>query len=111
MRISAGRIQPLASPLCAVCRSWTPSSMQLCWTWRECPETGGIRHAQKALCDYPCDFETIEVLLSHLSQNPLQCAPDVLCSKSTEDPYLYFLSDEKKVPSGIVDLVTKSKAI
>jgi hypothetical protein len=26
-------------PLCAVCRFWTPFSMQLCWTWRECPET------------------------------------------------------------------------
>jgi hypothetical protein len=29
---------------------------------------GGIRHAQKALCGYPYDFETIEVLLSYLSK-------------------------------------------
>ncbi len=41
-------------------------------------------HAQKALCDYPCDFEAIEVLLPHYSQNSLQSALDVLRSNTPE---------------------------
>jgi len=72
---------------------------------------GGIRHAQKALCDYPCDFETIEVLLSHLFQNPLQCAVDVRCSNSTEDHYFYFSGNEEEVPPSSMDLSIERKAI
>src|SRR6266567_1645691 len=67
LRISAGRTQPLASRLrrLPVLDAIQHAALldMACMSGN-----GSIRHAQKALCDYPCDFETIEVLLSHFFQ-------------------------------------------
>ena len=84
--------------------------MHLCWTWRECPETVAYGTPRK-LCDYRCNFETIEVLLSHLFQNPLECTVDVRCSNSTEDHYFYFSGNEEEVPPSSMDLSIERKAI
>jgi hypothetical protein len=53
----------------------------------------------------------IEVLLSHLQQNPLQCFLDTIRRERTENSCLHFLSHEKEVPAGGMDLAIKGEAI
>ena len=70
-----------------------------------------VRHTKKAVLNHFCDFETIEVLLSHLQTDPLQCFLDTFCRERTENSCLHFLSHEKEVPAGGMDLAIKGEAI
>ena len=70
-----------------------------------------VRHTKETVLNHFRDFEAIEVLLSHLQTNSLQCIFDTLCRERTENSYLHLLGHEKKVPAGGVNLAIKGKAI
>src|SRR5713226_4663495 len=70
-----------------------------------------VWHTKKAVLNYFRDFEAIEVLLSHLHKNPLDCFLDTFCRERTENSCLHFLSYEKEVPAGGMDLAIKGEPI
>jgi hypothetical protein len=51
-----------------------------------------IRHTKKAILNHLRDFETIEVLFSHLQKYSLQCFLDIVGRERTENRCLRFLS-------------------
>jgi hypothetical protein len=57
------------------------------------------------------NFETIEVLLSHLQKYSLQCFLDIVGRERTENSCLDFLSHEKEAPAGGMDLELTADAI
>jgi len=70
-----------------------------------------VGHAQKALGNDPSDFEAIEILPPHFSQNSLQCVLDLLRSKSAEEHHLDLCRHEKEVPAGGLDFAIEAEAI
>jgi hypothetical protein len=70
-----------------------------------------VGHAQKALGNDPSDFEAIEILFPHFSQDSLQCVLDLLCSNSAKEHHLNFCRHEKEVPAGGLDFAIKAEAI
>jgi len=70
-----------------------------------------VWHPKKAVLNHFRDFEAIEVLLSHLQTNPLQCFWDIFGRERTENSCFHFLSHEKEVPAGGMDLAIKGEAI
>src|SRR6266851_4626346 len=66
-----------------------------------------VWHTKKAVLNYFRDFEAIEVLLSHLHKNPLDCFLDTFCRERTENSCLHFLSYEEEVPAGGTYLANK----
>jgi len=80
---------------------------------RSLAEYDGVRancdvwHAKKAVLNHFRDFQAIEVLLSHLQKNPLQCFLDTLRRERTENSGLHFLSHEGIVPSDAANLLVE----
>jgi len=70
-----------------------------------------VWHTKKAVLNHFRDFKAIEVLLSHLQTNPLQCFLDTFCRERTENSCLHFLGHEKEVPPRGMDLAIKGEAI
>jgi hypothetical protein len=70
-----------------------------------------VRHTKKAVLNHLRDFETIEVLFSHLQTNPLQCFLDTFRRERTENSCLHFLSHEKEAPAGGMDLAINGEVI
>jgi hypothetical protein len=74
---------------------------------RSLAEYAGLRancnvwHTKKAVLNHFRDFKAIEVLLSHLQKNPLQCFLDILRRERTE------FSHEKIVPSDAANLLVE----
>ena len=70
-----------------------------------------VGHAQKALGNDPSDFEAIEILFPHFSQDSPQCVLDLLCPNGAEEHHLNFCCHEEEVPAGGLDFAIKAKAI
>jgi hypothetical protein len=66
-----------------------------------------VRHTKKAVLNHLRDFETIEVLLSHLQKYSLQCFLDIVGCERTENRCLRFLSHEGRVPSDAAELLVE----
>jgi hypothetical protein len=58
-----------------------------------------VRHTKKAVLNHFRDFETIEVLWSHLQKYSLQRFLDIVGHERTENRCLRFLIHEGAVPS------------
>src|ERR1700682_4330656 len=71
----------------------------------------GVGHAKKALGHAPSDFEAIETLPPHFSEDSLQCVLDLLCSQSAKEHHLNFCCHEKKVPAGGLDFAIKAEGV
>src|SRR2546423_7920464 len=72
---------------------------------------GSVGDAKNALCNDPSDFEAIEVLHPHFSQDSLQCVLDLFRSTSAKENYLDLCRHEKEVPPCGMDLAIKGEAI
>jgi hypothetical protein len=66
-----------------------------------------VRLTKKAVLNHFRDFETIEVLLSHLQKYSLQCFLDIAGRERTENRCLRFLSLEGTVPSDAAELLVE----
>src|SRR6202140_2416127 len=71
----------------------------------------GIGQTQKTLCNDSGYFETIEVLPTHLAQNPMQRMLDLLCSQRAKNHYFHFRRDKKEIPSRGANLAIESETI
>jgi hypothetical protein len=61
---------------------------------------GYVRHTQKAMVRYFCDFKTIEVCISYLCENLLQGPVNASGREPAKYGGLYFGSHEEAVPPG-----------
>src|ERR1700688_2564869 len=71
----------------------------------------GIGHAQESFGNYPRDFETIEIMPSHFSQDSRESILNLVGAPASQEYSLKFCRHKKEAPSGSVDLAIQCKAI
>src|SRR5579864_5518459 len=71
----------------------------------------GIGYAEETPGNDASDFEAIEVLALHFSQDSLQRVLDLVRSHRAKEHRLYFRRHKKEVPSGRMDLAIKGETI
>ncbi len=71
----------------------------------------GIGHTKKAVGYNAGHFEAVEVVKSHLRENPVHGVLDLGRSGSAKEHYLYFCSHKKEVPPRGMDLAIEGETI
>ena len=71
----------------------------------------GIGHTKKAVGYNAGHFEAVEVVKSHLRENPVQGVLDLGRSRGAKEHHLYFCRHEKEVPPRGMDLAIEGETI
>src|SRR6266404_2772410 len=71
----------------------------------------GIGHTKKAVGYNAGHFEAVEVLKSHLRENPVQGVLDLGCSRGAKEHHLYFCRHKKEIPPRRMDLAIEGETI